>query len=386
MIINLAVRRSLFKHKGLMAAVFILFTIAISLLSLSAYTFDSLEESYIVFDEQRNAEDFRLIAGPFAEAAINDELILEIEEQYNVELEKKEKIRFTAETENVYDINLYEETDELNKQILVEGEYPSKKGDIVLSSQYAELEEIAIGDTYTIDDIDYNVSGIAFFAEYTLPIDLAVGVVQLDPLTYIPLYMHKDSFVDYENTTFYYAALNHSGESNFSIGFDIIENNTIQVPKFDIYGNSIPGDDGLPIMVEEWIFMMSIPAEFNPGITAIEDEIVMDRAVMSTTATGIVILTIILTIILFDTIFQKQKREMGIIKAEGVQATKLAHTFLKYFILILFVGSALGVTIGVMGSGPLTDALLQFYTIPLLNNSREFLATTIGLIAIILFI
>jgi ABC-type lipoprotein release transport system permease subunit len=68
--------------------------------------------------------------------------------------------------------------------------------------------------------------------------------------------------------------------------------------------------------------------------------------------------------VLFDSIFKSQRREMGILKAEGIYNRELSYRFVFNLFVLLLIGAIVGIVVGYYLSIVLSNLLLGLYSVP----------------------
>ncbi|MGL5021389.1 MAG: FtsX-like permease family protein [Mycoplasmatales bacterium] len=359
--------KSLLKSKRLIIAISLLFTIAISLMTVGNFTFINLEKDNENFKAVTNQENFRIYLNMEFKDKLSNDDINEIIKTNNIIFEKHQLISIINNDSPNGNINRFDENNLLNEMFLIDGKLPSLESDVVISSLQANNLNLSVGDEYHYLSNKYNISGIAYFPEYTLSLDVITGT--LPGSDFYPIYMNSISYdkLDASNENIYYSAkyldemtsqekadLRKSIPKNYVINIPELDEN--RLPQFDLEGNMITKE--IPI------FTMVLDESINSALTGISLEIKADKTLFLFISQVIILLTSLLLVILFNAIFKSQKREMGILKVEGVSKKELSKYFCFYLGVILAICSIIGIVFGYFLSGGFTEILLDMYEFP----------------------
>ncbi len=143
--VNKIVFRSLKKNWKLFGSIFILFTMATLIISISDLSYNNLDRSTIAYRESSNREDFRVYYGQELSDDV-EEAVAEIEEKYNIE---SENVYYNREERGeLYVLNVfqYDENQKMNKLQIAKGEFPKNKGEIALTDAFLEANELKLGE------------------------------------------------------------------------------------------------------------------------------------------------------------------------------------------------------------------------------------------------
>lgn len=140
---------------------------------------------------------------------INDEELLELEEDYNVQLEKELYVN-TQESDGMH-VRVFKSNENIDLCEVIEGTFPTNNNETIISAGYAKENDILIGDEVCISGNKYKVSGFFLRPDY--------------------LYMLENLTDDYKNvSTFFLAVLNddafYDAFKEPSVSYKIIYNDT----------------------------------------------------------------------------------------------------------------------------------------------------------------
>jgi len=231
-------------------------------------------------------------------------LVNDIEEKFDVKLEKKEMKAYKDDQDIVYKVNNYSSEDSINTFRIEEGRTPDNVGEVVITKLVSDKVGYQIGEKIIIKDNEYEIVGIVYMADYILPADITSGSLGFSPETYIPVYMNNTSFdnLDIKSQEYYAGTLNDVNADPVEVSEEIANNYKINIPAMDEYGAVQTNEDGNIIYEETNLFPYSIPWESNMAIGALNMEIEKDQQMMFLMSSVILAISVALTIILFVTI------------------------------------------------------------------------------------
>lgn len=386
-----AVRKSLFKNKLLLLGITLLFVLSIFLFSLSVFAYDFLQVNYDSYIEETNQEDFRLFTAPEFETVLTDEFITDMEETYDVNMEERKVITFpqVEETDVRTQVTKFEEENVINTLTLTEGSYPVDSGEVFILEDYAIENNISVGDTVVIDNVEYVVSGYGFMPEYTLPFDMLLG--SMPGMPFMAVYMNPEDYekLDTDSEIIYYPVTTNNNlnkEEEKALMESMMEENQVEIPMLDEYGKP-QISNGEVITTEVKVFNIALNDDLNIALSGLQMEIDGGRSSMRIFCFVIIAFTIFLTIVLYNSIFKTQRREMGILKAEGISNGELKFEFTKVLVMILSVGAIIGMLLGYFIAPSFANIYMSIFTIPLtisaVSSITSVILQVIGLILLI---
>ncbi len=369
--LNKIVRKSLLKTKVLIFAVFVLFSLAMALLVLSQTTYDDIQSSYDNYKVSSNFEDYRVYIMWGLEEKADSSWEKEFSKDFDSTIEKKEYF-LSEESDRTYGVNKYNANSSINKLVLNEGTLPSKKGEIVIQPEVFKRQGYKIGDKLKIANKDFTIVGTAYMPEFTFPADVLNGNFSIGTDDYIPLYMFGDSFdeISRDVTTYYSANFNNEVKDKQEKLKEMQKEYMIEVPLIDENGNVQIGQNGIKT-TETSLIPLALDEKFNAPMMSFEKEINGEKTMTTIISVVVVIIAIMVTVVLFNSIFNSQKREMGILKAEGFTSSKLSLTFLFYLVIVLLFANIAGILLGSKFKELLIGLLANLFSFPMPSISNE---------------
>lgn len=363
--LNKIVFNSLKKVKFLLVAVFFLFTLATMLLSLSTLTFDNLEESYAQTVIDKNYEDYRIFGLDPSLPGYDAEFETKFEADFDSQIEKH---LYTIENYDSIDYSINEYQDyQINQITVIDGTTPVNPGEIFIPVTLAELKSLKVGDTLTLDQ-DYTISGIGYIPQYTVNMDLATGKGGVGSKEFFGVYLNEQ---DYANITknneliYYSAAFNSPVADEKELFKQMTKKYYTTVPAFDEYGQILLDDNYMPITQDLDLITFVMDNSLNFPLTGLENEITGQQTMFKVMSIVVTSIALMLTIVLFNNIFKTQKREIGILKAEGITNKELATKYTFSLFMILASATLIGFCTAYLLRDNLASLILTFYSFPI---------------------
>lgn len=372
--VNKVVYRSLKKNGKLFGAIFILFTLATMIISLGDLSYNNLERSNAEFRQNSNREDFRVYysneLADDVEKSIDD-----IEKKYNIETEKAYYNR--EEKEGKYTLNVYpyDENQAMDKLTLSQGEYPTEADEVVLTDAFFTKNNLKLGDKIELNNQEYKIVGTVFAPEYTMALDLQSQGTSLGPDSeaFGAAYVNEDDFKVADDATYYYRMqfVDDISETEAkTIRDEIAEDYTSEIPQLD--SNGIPQiDNNGNLITKELNQFVVVPASLNVALTGVDSEIKSNQAMFNILGAIIMGLALALTVVLMQTIFKSQRREIGILKAEGIRNSELKKSYLGYLLLSLIIAQIIGLGLATLVSPTLEQTFLDYYALPVIRGFAQ---------------
>ncbi len=381
--ISKIVNRSLLKSKAIVIVVFILFVLTQMLLTTIITTYPSIEQAVGDFYTKANIEDFRLYTIPTQGELYDSKWESDLEEKYDILIDKKEYIYVQADESTSYGMLKVDENEEVNKTKITDGRLPKTAGEVFLPIDYATKEGYKAGDTYKIRNKDYKVTGIGYIPEFTYAMNFVSGKTETATSGFVPIIMNQEDYdlIAQENSILYFSGRfkNYVADDEKKEIYKAITNdNKYQVPMLDENGN--PQLDENNAIITRSIKMVPIVLDStnNPGIDFVRQEINGEKSFLKILSVVILIITICIIIMLFNNIFNSQRKEIGILKAEGIDEDKLGRTYSINLLIILFVALILGTILGYFGLKPtFTNFIQTFFSFPYAPKHNDLIVSSL---------
>ncbi|MGL4590152.1 MAG: FtsX-like permease family protein [Mycoplasmatales bacterium] len=395
------IRKSMQKKLGLLLAIGILAIISSLFLGLNIFTYKQLDYDFKQIKAEANPEDFRLFTIPSLDSEYDQALIDKIEKEKNVTIEKKiiKQTEIKGNQKVKIDVNKYTKATEVNKVTLEDGKLPENKGEIVVLPRFLTENNLQIGDKIEIAGSNYLITGTAYFIEYNLPVDLYGGNITFEAnlAKFAPVYMNEQSYdelkassqIGYMNGK--YNDENLSGTEKAQILKEIKKEYTIDVPVMQ--PNGMPQlDQNFQLVTQKIeLFVVGLAYEANPPISQIEREVSGKGQFFLYISEFLLVMTAMIAVVLVNSVFKSQRREMGILKAEGVSINKLSLGFLAYIAAVLGLFASIGLALSPKLSNILNGEYqkyfqLKFYPLDTNLYQEAFTTVAIALVGVLVLI
>lgn len=267
--------------------------------------------------------------------------------EFDLEVRSYKDIDFTHNNQS-HTIRIFKNAKGINLTYLEKGRLPKTSNEIVLTSIYADKNNLALGDTITIGGKSYTLTGCVLFSDMNLPM---LGTDLIIDSSKITMGTLKDSA--YERLQgeehFYFAgkARAEDAMANFKARVE------------DDYKNH----DTLKFITG----IVATENQMRSGM--IYEELRMGKAATLGISIVIASMAVMIVGILVSKILRNEKVQIGVLKALGYSSAEVA---LPYVILLLIVGLPmliLGYIGGVLAAEPMKTFYLEFYLMP--NNPIE---------------
>ncbi len=355
------VLRSLLKEKWIFLAINVLIFMTLFLSTLALFSYFIGLGNVKTYNEIANVEDFEFnTIKPLSNDQLDD-----LEQKYNIRIEKNNFFNYFNENKSIK-IYKYNENLKINKVQVTKGNKQLKENEILIGKDFANKNNIKINDYININNIKLKVIGYSFHPEDTyavkendlLPKKDAITTGFVNERTYNNL-INKSSIQD--DYIYRVKFNNPKVEENFYESFQ--NEYKIKLPK-----QNILGIQSLPLEFKEYnniINIVKYRQNLKMGILYLEYLAI--SIIMLAMSFIIGLITIILTIFLFKSIIQKQKRDLGILIASGTNKNQIANQYFKIFsisIIIVFIISTISSYFAFLGFNNLLEEFFNFIKYP----------------------
>lgn len=347
------VRKSMFKKRGLLLSILLLVLLTSILVGFNYFSFDRLNDNFLQMKDQVQVEDFRMYTIPELEDEYTEKLISGVEDDNDITLEYKPKRAYKSgdSDKSSYGFNRYDPEAVYNQIILFDGKLPKSSGEVVVQPGYLETLNKKIGDEIKIEDQTFTISGSAYFIDYVIPLDYSLGIINPDFDNFAPLYMNAETFDKLDDNlnlideSIYAGTFNQKNltTDEKKVAYEKIKNDyAAQVPLFDQKGLPQINSTGEPVTKDVELFPIVLGYSSNLVISGVETEVEARTTMFGLLSNLLIILTVFLTIALVNSIFKAQRREIGILEAEGISRGKLGINFLVFIVVLVIIGMIIG--------------------------------------------
>jgi len=266
-----------------------------------------------------------------------DIYVAQFENRYNVEVEKQ-YVRDVSDGSYKYKFRSI--TYEIDIPYVIEGTLPYQNNEIMMYPEFMEHNDLSIGDTYYIKDIEYTITGSFYAPDYGLPI-FSTNQIQYDESKQT-LILANDATMKQLSTTL---TTKYTSAGDLSLLFDEFNYQSVYNQDYSVLGR------------EMQLIDLLVPRELNYRITALNDEVETANTFINLFLGLFTILTTILLLIFMKKYIDKNKRDIQILHAMGYSKNELSLS-LMVFPFIVGLMSIIGYLIGLA----LSDSLFTLYS------------------------
>lgn len=258
-----------------------------------------------------------------------------------LELRELKKLYFDFAGQN-HQAMVVKDAERINLSYIEKGRKPEKEHEIAISRIYAEKNNLEIGDTLTIEETDYTISGYVLFPDYTFPMFDRSFLIDNSMQT---LLLATDST---------FQAIN--GQNIYRLSGLVADDK-----KEDLKTKVIDTISDHP----ELDFVLStVLTENQMRSGAIYDELKGGRVFSLGFSIIIAGIAMVMVSLLVHRILKSQRSQIGVIRALGYRSKEIAVPFITFILLMVLPLLVAGYFIGVLSTGPMKDLYLEFYLLP----------------------
>lgn len=379
------VGKSLKKNFKLLLGVCVLLVISATMITIAKTNRDAYVKQNDKFFEESNIEDFRLWGNSIIDNITDYYSIKEIdklEKKYNVDLERVDISKYDND-DRQFDILKYNTANKMNEIQLIKGRMPKNKGEVVINERHFKNAKYKIGDNFKVGEEKYEIVGYGYFPTHINPAS-SMGM-KPDPKKTGQVLMNSDSFKTLKNNSqlIFTGQFNEklSKDKKYELMKEMKEDETRKV-NFDrnIYFSSNE---------KEPLFLNSTLLQDNMNIYGFKSGVENDGVFLGMLGNVIAIISIFLTVLFYNSILKSQRREMGILKAEGVHHRQIGRNFTIWTLIYVIPSMLIGVGIGLMTLPLFGNLYMEQFNFPLDDRYLKYVGsslTTIGILLIILIV
>jgi len=238
---------------------------------------------------------------------------------------------------------------ETGDRVLHEGEFPQTDGEVLISLDLAELNDLAVGDALTLEgnlftgtdtpDIDYQLIITGIYVDFTSEGFSGMGFIP-------PMVSRRNEILTTIDTI-----VNPLGDNlEDAIGMQIDVIYYLYHPSDLAYFEA----EARAMEVNEWLLFSSNEADFYAMVAPIEGL----RQVAQTFLLVVLVLGSIILILLSSIFIRERKYEIGVLRAMGMKRQKVVMGLWTEMLLLTTTCLVLGLGIGSLVAQPISDTLL----------------------------
>ena len=237
-------------------------------------------------------------------------------------------------------------TERINLPYLLDGELPDDLFEIAIFPEFAEANDLAIGDSINIRGKDYNITGFMYKVEFLFPI-FSLQTIQFDPSTQTLVLATKETMEELDE----YLFTKYLIEGDLDAAFPDFGYTNIQSNDFSVLGRQTA------------MIYMLMPADINFRIIALEMEIDNANAFIGVFLPLFVAMIGLLLLIFMKRYIEQNKADLKVLRALGYSDTELSLVLMLYPTLVACT-SLIGYGLGLLLSNQLFDTYSARYLFP----------------------
>lgn len=241
-------------------------------------------------------------------------------------------------------------TTDINIPYIVEGRIPSDDFEISIFPEFAEKNNIEIGDTYVINDKDYKVVGFHYQPEFLFPI-FSLSTISFDPEYQTLVLANQNTIEDLNQFIFTKYFVKGDLEKVLGeVGYD-----TIQSGDLSLLGKNMQ------------LVNIIMPADINFRIISLQKEVETATAFINIFLPLFITFVTILLVVFMRRYISKNKKDIDTLHALGYTNNEIARSILIYPFLI-----SLTSIVGYLGGLLLSNKLFEMYSARYLFPKADF--------------
>ncbi len=296
-----------------------------------------------------------------------DHRLQAIEDVYDgidLEVRKSKDIYFNHNNES-YRFRVLDDMDRINQSYMVEGVKPADDDDIAVSEVFGRKNDLAIGDTITVNGTDYTVSGYVLFPDYSLTL-LGTELI-IDNQTQSLVLMTDNAFDELDERIDAEIAGVYTGDYTD----DTFEEEVIR---------NFRNHDELGFITQ---IVLTIN---NMRSGAIYAELEGGKGMSIFLSLLIASIALMIVSIMVSRVLHAQRGPIGILKSMGYTNGQIARPYLFFIALMSLPTLIAGYFIGLLGARPMMMAYLEFYVLPYQDIAQSWSVVLISIIVPFVFI
>lgn len=284
----------------------------------------------------------------------------------NLELQVRESksVYFTQE-DSSYRILFLKDMDRINKSYMVSGTRPTNDNEIAISEEFASNNNLSVGDSYTVKDTTYTISGFVLFPDYNLAL------------------FGKELIIDNASQTFALVTDNQfealDEQVSFEIGGVLLNDYTDSQFKTEVIGTYQDHTD--------LHFISNVTLTINNMRSGgIYSDIEGGRAQGLLMSLIIASIGLMIVGIMVSRVLHSQRGAIGILKSMGYTNNQIAKPYIFLIAIMALPAVLIGYFLGFWMAEPLKQVFLNFYLLPRITIEQSFKTIIIAIILPFTFI
>lgn len=284
----------------------------------------------------------------------------------NITLAIRESKNVYFTTSNLsYRVMYLKDMQTIDLSYMAQGSRPANDNEIAISQKFAEFNHLAIGDSFTVKDKTYTISGFVLFPDYNLALFSKELIIDNKSQTFALVTDSEFERLD-ENVSFEGAGVYNAGYTEAQFQTDVI----------DTYHNQSDLD-----------FVSSIVLTINNLRSGgIYSDIKAGKVQGIFMSLLIASIGLMIVGIMVSRVLRSQRGPIGILKSMGYTNGQIARPYVSLIALMALPAIALGYYLGYLMAEPLKQVFLNFYLLPSKTIAQTWNTVTVAVIVPFVFI
>lgn len=293
----------------------------------------ALDESINDFFDETKVEEAQFST----QNALDENELKEYEEEYGITIEEQQMVNY--EFADGSELRIFKENQKVNLYLVLEGEKLTQDNQIVISAAYAEKHSIDVGDKIVINEKEVEVVGYITKPDYLYALKNESDLVS-NPQSFGLAVVRESDFSSFDSHISYYSISGASAKVYSKFKEKIKEDNIIL----------------------KWM-----DKQDNQRISNVDGVIKTFLVVGKIVPVAILVVICALIAILLGRLVKEEYAQMGMLSALGYRKREIYHHYLRYSLLLAFVGSTLALLPGILLAKPMTMLLNMKYAMPVIS-------------------
>jgi len=249
---------------------------------------------------------------------------------------------------------MWQDEFENGERVLHAGEFPQEEGEVLISLDLAELNNLTVGDTITLQGNIFDETNIGQTSIMAQDYSLTITGIYMDftpegfsGMGFIPPITNRRNEI---LTTIDTIVNPLEDDLENAIGMEIAVVYYLHDPSYLTYFEA----EAHAMDVNEWLVFSSNEADFYAMVSPIEGL----RQIAQTFLLVVLILGSIILILLSSIFIRERKYEIGVLRAMGMKRKKVAMGLWTEMLLLTGICLVFGLGIGSLVAQPVSDTLL----------------------------
>ncbi len=284
----------------------------------------------------------------------------------NLDIQVREsKTAIFTNTDKAYRVLFLKDLDRIDKSEITQGSRPSTDSEIAVSQTFAQKNDLNIGDTFTVKDKDYTISGFVLFPDYNLALFSQGLIIDNSSQTFALVtdqeFESRPELVSFE------------GAGVFLNGYNdgLFKTNVVNTLKD--HGNL------------DFVTNMTLTAN-NMRSGGIYADIKSGQAMGLVMSLVIASIGLMIVGIMLSRVLHSQRGPIGILKSMGYTNDQIAKPFILLIAIMALPAILLGYFLGLWIAEPIKQMFLNFYLLPSKVIEQNFVTILIAVIVPFVFI